>query len=125
MLSKELTLMRPRKILLFKNYFLDFYELRPKVVQIKIEWTLQLISELDRIPSQYFKHVESTKGLFEIRVEVEGNIYRIFSFFDAGNIIVIGNAYHKKNNKLSRKEINKALNIMKEYHHEKQQHHLI
>jgi phage-related protein len=125
MLSKQLTLMRPRKILLFKNYFLDFYELRPKVVQIKIEWTLQLISELDRIPSQYFKHVESTKGLFEIRVEVEGNIYRIFSFFDAGNIIVIGNAYQKKNNKLSRKEINKALSIMKEYHHEKQQHHLI
>jgi phage-related protein len=117
--------MRPRKILLFKNYFLDFYELRPKVVQIKIEWTLQLISELERIPTQYFKHVESTKGLFEIRVEVEGNIYRIFCFFDVRNIIVIGNAYQKKNNKLSRKEINKALSIMKEYHHEKLQHHLI
>jgi hypothetical protein len=54
--------MQPRQILLFKNYFLDFYELRPKAVQIKIEWTLQLISELERIPSQYFKHVESTKG---------------------------------------------------------------
>ena len=117
--------MQPRQILLFKNYFLDFYELRPKAVQIKIEWTLQLISELERIPSQYFKHVESTKGLFEIRIEVDGNIYRIFSFFDSGNIIVIGNAYQKKNNKLSRKEINKALSIMKEYHHEKQQYHHI
>ena len=117
--------MRARQILLFKNYFLDFYDLKPKVVQIKIECTLQLITELDRIPSQYFKHVESTKGLFEIRVEVEGNIYRIFCFFDAGNIIVIGNAYQKKNNKLSRKEINKALSIMKEYQHEKQQHYHI
>ena len=115
--------MRARQILLFKNYFLDFYDLKPKVVQIKIEWTLQLITELDRIPSQYFKHVASTKGLFEIRVEIEGNIYRIFSFFDLGNILIIGNAYQKKNNKLSRKEINKALSIMKEYHHEKQQHH--
>ena len=67
----------------------------------------------------FFKHVESTKGLFEIRVEVEGNIYRIFSFFDVGHLIVIGNAYQKKNNKLSRIEINKALSIMKEYHHEK------
>jgi phage-related protein len=57
--------------------------------------------------------------LFEIRVEVEGNIYRIFSFFDVGNLIVIGNAYQKKKNKLSRSEIYKALSIMKEYHHEK------
>jgi len=115
--------MHARQILFYKNYFLDFYDLKPKVVQIKIEWTLQLITELDRIPSQYFKHVASTKGLFEIRVELEGNIYRIFSFFDPGNILIIGNAYQKKNNKLSRKEINKALSIMKEYHHEKQQHH--
>ena len=115
--------MHARQILFYKNYFLDFYDLKPKVVQIKIEWTLQLITELDRIPSQYFKHVASTKGLFEIRVEIEGNIYRIFSFFDPGNILIIGNAYQKKNNKLSRKEINKALSIMKEYHHEKQQHH--
>ncbi|MDP4806856.1 MAG: type II toxin-antitoxin system RelE/ParE family toxin [Crocinitomicaceae bacterium] len=111
--------MRERQIIFFKHYFLDFYKTIPEVVQFKIEWTLQLISELDRIPKQYFKHVESTKGLYEIRVEVEGNIYRIFSFFDAGNIIVIGNAYQKKNNKLSRKEINKALSIMKEYQHEK------
>lgn len=111
--------MQERQILFFKHYFLDFYEAVPKVVKLKIEWTLQLISELDRIPKQYFKHVESTKGLFEIRVEVEGNIYRIFSFFDAGSVIVIGNAYQKKNNKLSRKEINKALSIMKEYQHEK------
>jgi phage-related protein len=111
--------MQRREILFFKHYFLDFYESVTKVVQLKIEWTLQLISELDRIPRQYFKHVESTKGLFEIRVEVEGNIYRIFSFFDVGNLIVIGNAYQKKNNKLSRTEINKALTIMKEYHHEK------
>ena len=111
--------MQERQILFFKHYFLDFYEAVPKVVQLKIEWTLQLISELDRIPKQYFKQVESTKGLFEIRVEVEGNIYRIFSFFDAGSVIVIGNAYQKKNNKLSRKEINKALSIMKEYQHEK------
>lgn len=40
-------------------------------------------------------------------------------FFDSENIIVIGNAYQKKNNKLSKKEINKALSIMKEYQHEK------
>ena len=57
--------MKERQILFFKHYFLNFYGTVPNVVQLKIEWTLQLISELDRIPKQYFKHVESTKGLFE------------------------------------------------------------
>lgn len=112
-------MIRRRHIIFFKNYFLDFYEESPQVVQLKIEWVLQLISDLERIPNQYFKHVESTKGLFEIRVEVEGNIYRIFSFFDVGNTLVVANAYQKKRNKLSKKEISKALNIMKDYHHEK------
>lgn len=111
--------MEKRRILLYKHYFLDFYKESPPNVQIKIEWTFQLISELERIPTRYFKHIESTRGLFEIRIEVEGNIYRIFSFFDSGNIIIIGNAYQKKSAKLSRKEINKALSIMKNYHHEK------
>ena len=54
--------MQERQILFFKHYFLDFYEAVPKVVQLKIEWTLQLISELDRIPKQYFKHVEIFTG---------------------------------------------------------------
>ncbi|ODS29982.1 MAG: hypothetical protein SCARUB_04911, partial [Candidatus Scalindua rubra] len=48
-----------------------------------------------------------------------GNIYRIFSFFDKGNLVVLGNAFQKKTQKVPRKEIEKALKIMKEYFHEK------
>jgi len=43
-------------------------------VQKKFNWTLQLIATIDRVPKKYFQHMEGTVGLFEIRVEVGGNI---------------------------------------------------
>ena len=75
---------------------------------------------MKQIPEKYFKHVEGTKGLYEIRVEVGGNIYRIFSFFDKGNIIVLGNGFQKKTQKTPKQEIEKALKIMEDYQNENQ-----
>lgn len=72
-----------------------------------------------QIPEKYFKHIEGTKGLYEIRIEVGSNIYRIFSFFDKGNLIVLGNAFQKKSQKTPKSEIEKALKIMEEYFYEK------
>lgn len=71
------------------------------------------------MPIKYFKHLEGTKGLYEVRVEVGNNIYRIFSFFDRGNIVVLGNAFQKKTEKTPKLEIEKALKIMEEYNNEK------
>ena len=107
-----------REIIAYKNYFLDFYEDLPENVQAKIEWTLQLISTTRYIPEKYFKHLEGTKGLYEVRVEVSSNIYRIFSFFDKGNLVVLGNGFQKKTKKTPKQEIVKALKIMEEYHNE-------
>jgi phage-related protein len=59
-----------------------------------------------------------TKGLYEVRVEVGNNIYRIFSFFDKGNLIVLGNGFQKKSDKTPRQEIERALKIMEEYQNE-------
>lgn len=56
-----------------------------------------------------------TKGLYEVRVEVGSNIFRIFSFFDKGNIVVLGNGFQKKTQKTPKQEIEKALKIMEEY----------
>ncbi len=63
--------------------------------------------------------MEGTKGLYEIRVEVGSNIFRIFSFFDKGNIVILGNGFQKKTQKTPKQEIEKALKIMEEYNHEK------
>ena len=70
-------------------------------------------------PGKVFQTLEGTKGLYEIRVEVGNNIYRIFSFFDHGSVVVVGNAYLKKTQKTPKKEIEKALRIMEEYKNEK------
>ena len=59
--------------------------------------------------------MQGTKGLYEIRVEVGSNIYRIFSFFDKGNLVVLGNGFQKKSQKTPKQEIEKALKIMEEY----------
>jgi len=107
-----------RQVIAYKNYFLDFYEELPDNVQAKIEWTLNLIRVTRQVPEKYFKHLEGTKGLYEIRVEVAGNIYRIFSFFDKGNLVVLGNAFQKKTQKTPEKEIEMALKIKAEYENE-------
>jgi phage-related protein len=60
-----------------------------------------------------------TKGLYEIRVEVGSNIFRIFSFFDKWNLVVLGNGFQKKSQKTPKQEIDKALKIMEEYKNEK------
>jgi phage-related protein len=104
-----------RQVIAYKRYFLDFYEPLPDNVQEKIEWTLALIRVIRFVPEKYFKHLQDTDGLYEIRVEVGNNIYRIFSFFDKGNLVVLGNAFQKKTQKTPKQEIVKALKIMNEY----------
>ena len=42
-----------------------------------------------------------------------------FYFFDKGNVIVLGNAFQKKSDKIQKKEIEKAKVIMEEYFNEK------
>lgn len=58
-------------------------------------------------------------GIYEIRVEVGNNIFRAFSFFDEGQMIVVANAFQKKTQKTPRSEIELAKKIKKEYFDEK------
>ncbi len=111
--------MNKRQVIAYKKYFLDFYESQDNNVQRKIEWTLNLIRVTPIVPIKYFKHLEGTKGLYEVRVEVGSNIYRIFAFFDKGNLVVLGNGFQKKSQKTPKQEIEKALKIMEEYENEK------
>ncbi len=108
-----------RQIIYYKNYFLDFFNEQTEKVKEKIDHILFVITVAERIPQKFFQHIEGTDGLYEIRVEYQGNIYRIFCCFDEGKIIVLFNGFHKKSKKTPRREINKALKIMAEYFAEK------
>ena len=109
-----------RQVIAFKQYFLNFYQHQATIVQAKIEWTLKLIQTTQKVPEKYFKHIAGTEGLYEIRVGVGNNIFRIFSFFDKGNLVVLGNGFQKKAQKTPKQEIQKALKIMEEYFNEKE-----
>jgi len=107
-----------RQVIAYKRYFLDFYEVQTDEVQRKIEWTLNLLRTIERVPKKYFDHIVGTNGLYEVRVEFGGNIFRIFAFFDKGNLIVLGNGFQKKTQKTPKIEIEKALKIKTEYENE-------
>jgi len=108
-----------RQVIAYKKYFLSFYKAQNETVQKKIEWTLNLIRLTPQVSEKFFKHIEGAKGLYEIRVEVGNNIFRIFAFFDKGNLVVLGNGFQKKTPKTPRQEIEKAIKIMEEYYNEK------
>lgn len=84
-------------------------------VKKKLNWTLQLISTHDRIPQKFFKHITGLDGIFEVRAEVGSDIYRVFSFFDKGQIVVLINGFQKKTQKTPKSEIKMAEKLMKEY----------
>ena len=104
-----------RKIVTYGSNFKDFYSEQNKNVQNKIDYVFELIKTSDIIPNRFFQHLESTDALFEIRVEYEGNIYRIICFFDEGNLVVLINSFQKKSQKTPRKEIELAKNLKKQY----------
>lgn len=104
-----------RKIIFYEKYFLEFYVEQTIGVQQKIEFVFKIIKTVEKIPRKYFEHMEGTKGLFEIRVEFESNIFRIFCCFDEGNIVVLFNGFQKKTQKTPNQEIELATKLRKEY----------
>jgi len=104
-----------RQIIYFKDYFISFFDSQTEKVKDKIEYVLVLITVADRIPKKFFEYIEGTEGLFEIKIEFESNIFRIFCCFDEGFLVVLFNGFQKKTQKTPAKEIDKALKIKREY----------
>jgi phage-related protein len=104
-----------RKLSTYGKYFFDFYNKLDKDLQAKIDWVFELVRTVEHVPKKFFQHVENTDGIFEIRIEFASNIYRIFCFFDEGNLIILINAFHKKTQKTPKSEIELAKKLKKQY----------
>ena len=111
---------RIRQIIYYKKYFLDFFDQQTTRIKEKIDHVLFVVTVAERIPRKFFQHLEGTDGLYEIRIEFQGNIYRIFCCFDEGQVVVLFNGFQKKSQKTPAGEIERALKIMTEYFDEKQ-----
>jgi phage-related protein len=108
-----------RQIIFHEHYFVDFYVSQTAVVQEKIEYVFKIIRNVDNIPKKFLDHMTGTDGIFEIRIEVTSNIYRIFCCFDKGNLVVLFNGFQKKTQKTPKKEIELAERLKKEYFEQK------
>lgn len=108
-----------RTVIFYKDYFQSFFESLRDKVKDKIIWTLDLIEEIQKIPETYLKYIENTDGLYEIRIQQGSDIFRIFCFFDEGQIVVLMNGFQKKTRKTPKKEIDRALLIKREYENNK------
>ena len=107
-----------RKIRVYKRYFLDFIEQLSEGERRKIDYGLQLLKTQERLSTKFVKLIR--QGLFELRTEFNGNIYRVFFIFDDGQIVVLFNGFQKKTQKTPSTEIEKALKIKEQYYAEKE-----
>lgn len=104
-----------RSIKLYGNYYKEFYVAQTAPVRDKINQVLKLIETQRLIPAKFFRYIENSDGIYEIRVEVGNNIFRIFCCFDEGAVIVLFHGIQKKSQKTPPKEIRRAEAIKKEY----------
>ena len=105
-----------REIIAYRNYFEDFLTEQPQKVQDKIFKILEAIETLERIPTRYLVLIVGTNGLYEARIQLGTNIWRVFCFFDKGKLVILLNGFQKKTQKTPKMEIEKAIYLMKEYY---------
>ena len=103
-----------REIIAYKGYFKEFFDRLDTGTQDKILYVLMLLQTQDRITLKFMKLIE--EGLYELRIEYQSNIYRIFFCFDEGRIVILFNGFQKKTEKTPKKEIEKAKILRKEYY---------
>lgn len=124
--SNRLDIMRPicitlcrtmrteRRILVYKDYFLMFYRALDAGAQKKIDYVLDVLKMQERVSEKFVKYIK--EGIYEIRASHNGNIYRAFFIFDEGNIVMLFNGFQKKSQKTPSKEIERAIELKKEYY---------
>ena len=100
-----------REIRFYKNYFLDFYISLDSSTQEKIEYVFKVIRTVDRITEKFFKHLEGTDGLYEIRIKAGSNIYRVFCCFDTGRIVILLMGSRRRVRRHPEKRLQKLLNL--------------
>lgn len=111
--------MKVREVITYKHYFEEFFVAQPPKIRDKIIKVLDIIEQLDRVPASYLKYIEGTNGLFEVRVQLGTNIFRIFCFFDGKRLVVLLSGFQKKTQKTPPGEIARAVRLMNEYYNEK------
>lgn len=105
-----------REVIQYKHYFEEFLLAQPVKVQDKIFKIIEIIETYERVPAVFLKAIVGTKGLYEARIKLGSNIWRVFCFFDKGKLVILLNGFVKKTQKTPKNEINKAVSLMNSYY---------
>lgn len=106
-----------RKIIAYKNYFLDFVKTLSKEEEDRMRRALDLLKTEYKIPSHYIKYVRD--GVYELRVTCKSVEFRVFFIYDGNTVVVLFNAFRKKSQKLPNSEVKKAIRLKQEYYESK------
>ena len=109
-----------RRTNVYRNYFWEFYNEQTDTVKDKIDYVIAIVRTERKISKTFFEHMEGTDGIFEIKVKVGNNIFRIFSCFDEGQLIILFNGFQKKTQKTPKNELKKAIELKKQYYADKE-----
>jgi len=81
----------------------------------KVAWVLRLIERLEIVPQQYLKKLVGTEDLWEVRLQIGGNSYRLLGFFDGPQLLILTSGFAKKQQKIPVREIEVAYGRRTEY----------
>jgi len=107
-----------RRIKAFGEHYHNFMLTLGEKEKLKMKYLVSLLEMGDRLPIKFLKFIRD--GVYELRMEYNSNIYRLFFIFDEGNVIILFNGFQKKTQKTPESEIEKALKLKKEYYEQKQ-----
>lgn len=108
-----------REVVAYGDHFEKFLKAQSEKVQNKIFKVIEAIETLERVPSQYLKYLQGTDALYEARIKLGSNIWRVFCFFDGDRLVILLNGFQKKSQKTPKKEIDKALRLKNEYYEQR------
>lgn len=111
--------MKVREVIAYENHFEDFLLEQSIKVQDKIFKIIEAIETLERVPTNYLKSIDGARGLYEARIQLGSNIWRVLCFFDNLKLVILLNGFQKKTQKTPKNEIEKALKLMAKYFSEK------
>ncbi len=103
----------------YQSFFKEFLERQSTKVQNKIFKLIEAVEFLERVPENYLKSIKGRRGLYEIRIQLGSNIWRVFCFFDEDRLVILLNGFVKKTQKTPRRELDLASKLMMEYYENK------
>ena len=97
------------------NPIQDFLDSLSPKQRTKVLWVLGLVESQDRVPITFFKKLVSTNDIWEIRVSLGSDIFRLLGFLDNNNLVILTNGFVKKTQKTPPQEIAIAEQRKKDY----------